>query len=274
VSVRRTSAIVAAVVFMTGASSAFASTARVRASDDVLVYRAAPGEVNDVQITEPGNGVTIVDTGGVISAGSGCSQVSDHEVTCSGAQAADIDLGDLGDTASLVVQDSVVFSLFGEEGSDVLTFCSQCGGGLIGGPGADTLQGGDLQSGLSGQGGPDAITGGAERDFIRGGAGTDNIGGGGRGDRIFPGGGDDLVDGGPGRDGLFFADSRPGVVVDLRLGTATGQGTKTLVEIEDVIGTNGPDRLYGDGGPNALSGVGGDDPPGRSGGARFPLWRR
>lgn len=225
-----------------------------------LVYTAAPGELNDVELSETGATVTISDAGAVITAGPGCDQVTDHEATCSGINHDEIHLGDLRDKASLVEQGSVFFTLNGEGGKDHLTLCALCHGLLVGGSGADTLQGGDVGAGLWGGDGPDSLTGGAYYDGIRGGRGKDTIDAGGQDDGIVPGGGDDFVDGGAGNDSVAFAvHTQRRVVVDLLLGTATGQGAKTLVGIEGVAATNGADKLYGDGSANAFNGLGGDD---------------
>jgi Ca2+-binding RTX toxin-like protein len=238
---------------------AFGSTASVE--DHLLEYVAAPGEVNAVDISEQGQIVTIVDAGAVITPGTGCSQVSDHEVTCLDVGEAGIFLSDLGDEASLLLQESVSFGFYGQEGNDDLSLCSQCSGTLIGGPGDDTLEAGDffVGSALRGGSGADTLTGGAGEDDLRGGRGNDTVDGAQREDFIFPGGGKDVLKGGSGRDRLFFVEGGGAVVVDLVLGTATGQGTKTLVGIENVFGTDGADELYGNIRGNFLSGLRGDD---------------
>jgi Ca2+-binding RTX toxin-like protein len=194
----------AMVVFTILPSSAFASTAFVRASDGLLVYRAALGETNAVEIREV-SGANIVDTGAVITAGAGCNQVSDHEVDCFGAfplgiQTADVRLRDRGDTASLVLQDSVSFSFNGQEGDDTLTLCAQCSGVLVGGRGPDALRGGDLRCRLSGGRGPDTLTTGEQGGEMRGGRGADRLVGGSGKDLLKPGDGKDRASGGPGRD--------------------------------------------------------------------------
>ena len=194
----------AVMVFTILPSSAFASTAFVRASDGLLVYRAAPDETNVVEIGEA-TGANIVDTGAVITAGAGCTQVSDHEVDCVGPfpfgiQAAHVRLRDRRDTASLVFQDSVPFSFYGQEGDDTLTLCAQCPGVLLGGPGADALHGGDLGGRLSGGRGPDTLTTGEQGGEMRGGRGADRLVGGSGKDLLKPGEGQDRASGGPGGD--------------------------------------------------------------------------
>jgi Ca2+-binding RTX toxin-like protein len=256
-------ALVAALVLAAFPSNAFGAAVSLDDSGGVT-YTAASGELNVVEVSAIGNApgtITIGDSGAVITAGLGCDQVSAHEAMCSGANRADVRLGDLGDTATLIAQDSnsIGFRLFGGDGDDHLSECALCLAALVGGSGADTLQGGDVGAGLWGGDGPDSLTGGAYYDGIRGGRGKDTIEAGGQDDSIVPGGGDDLVDGGAGNDSLHFAAPKRRVLVDLRLGTATGQGAKTLVGIEDVVATNGADKLYGDGARNAFNGVGGDD---------------
>jgi Ca2+-binding RTX toxin-like protein len=200
----------AVVVFTILPSSAFASTAFVRASDGLLVYRAEPGETNAVEIREV-SGTNIVDTGAVITAGAGCDQVSDHEVDCFGSlplgiSNADIRLRDRGDTASLVVQDSVSFSFSGQKGDDTLTMCSQCPALLRGGPGADVLRGGDLGCLLVGEYGPDTLTTGEQGGEMRGGRGADRLVGGSGKDLLNPGDGNDRASGGPGWDTFLARD--------------------------------------------------------------------
>ena len=200
----------AVVVFTILPSSAFASTAFVRASDGHLVYRAAPGETNAVEIREA-SGANIVDTGAVITAGAGCNQVSDHEVDCfgslpNGIQSAAVRLRDRGDMASLVIQDSVSFSFYGKEGDDRLTLCAQCPGILVGGPGADVLHGGDLGGRFSGGRGPDILTTGEQGGVMFGGRGTDRLVGGSGKDLLKPGDGKDSAFGGPGRDTFHARD--------------------------------------------------------------------
>jgi Ca2+-binding RTX toxin-like protein len=251
-------AIVAVLVLVAVPPSAFGATLSINESGSV-VYKAAPGELNDVQVSISAGIITISDTGAVIVAGLGCNQVSDHEATCSGA-GADLRLGDLNDVASSVASQAPLGgNWFGQGGDDRLTKCSQCGGLLIGGSGADTLQGGDVGATLRGGEGSDSLTGGAGDDVIIAGRGRDKIDARAGDDGIVPGLGADSADGGPGRDRLIFRDWPTGVVVDLRLGTATGQGAKTLVGIEVVFGTRLRDELYGNGARNDLFGNSGGD---------------
>jgi Ca2+-binding RTX toxin-like protein len=87
--------------------------------------------------------------------------------------------------------------------------------------------------------------------------------GGAGGDTLDGGLGSDFLDGGS-LDGVDTADYRSlktsGVVLDLAKGTAKhGTDTDTLVQIENVQGTNTGDTLTGDGKANRLLGNGGAD---------------
>ena len=72
----------------------------------------------------------------------------------------------------------------------------------------------------------------------------------------------DVFDGGAGVDTLGYTGRRRGVVVDLashgRDAGARGEGD-SLRRLEEVVGTDGDDRLFGDESANALDGGAGDD---------------
>ncbi|HWL64448.1 MAG TPA: calcium-binding protein, partial [Actinomycetota bacterium] len=93
---------------------------------------------------------------------------------------------------------------------------------LIGSSADDILDGGD---------GNDILTGlGGDHDVLRGGAG------------------DDTINGGDGdADLATFSEATAGVTADLNAGSATGQGSDSLVDIESLMGGAGNDRLTGDG---------------------------
>jgi Ca2+-binding RTX toxin-like protein len=192
-------------------------------------------------------------------------------------------------------------SLFGDEGNDKLN-----GGGgrqdfLAGGPGADALDGGsgigdfawygdapgpmtvDLAAGtaagdgsdtlaniehIQGSNHDDTLTGDAGSNSLFAGAGNDTVFGGDGDDVLYGQGGDDALDGGSGEDFVSFVFSRFGVTANLTTGTATGEGSYTLANIEDIVGSRHDDTLTGDAGPNvflpqlgndAIDGSGGED---------------
>jgi Ca2+-binding RTX toxin-like protein len=89
----------------------------------------------------------------------------------------------------------------------------------------------------------DTLTGDTGDNYITGAAGDDKI---------------DCVDTGD-EDTADFSDSAAGVTVDLDAGTATGDGTDTLANCEDVQGSDFDDVIAGDDGDNALFGGAGND---------------
>jgi trimeric autotransporter adhesin len=91
-----------------------------------------------------------------------------------------------------------------------------------------------------------AVLGGNElNNSIKGAAGADTLAG---------LAGNDTLDGGAGLDTASFATATQTVVVDLRTGTASGEGFDTLVGIENVLGSNFNDRMSGTAEANTLDG--------------------
>jgi Ca2+-binding RTX toxin-like protein len=149
--------------------------------------------------------------------------------------------------------------LQGEAGNDT----------LLGGAGDDTLIGGDGADSLVGADGTDVLSGGAGNDSLLGGAGHDIFGMGDSGSSI----GNVTIDGGSGWDTLQYHSAQSAVVVNLANGIVTGGGAggtggASLVNIEDVrgtefadviIGNNADGRFVGGGGNDTLAGGGGFD---------------
>jgi Ca2+-binding RTX toxin-like protein len=121
---------------------------------------------------------------------------------------------------------------------------------IYGRGGNDTLYGGD---------GRDYIDGGADNDLLYGGNGNDTLLGGNGNDTLSGDAGDDLLNGGAGVDTVSYATSGASVNVNLATGVATGQGTDTLVDIENVTGSGYKDFITGNSGNNLLRGEGGND---------------
>ena len=71
--------------------------------------------------------------------------------------------------------------------------------------------------------------------------------------------GDDVLTGGGGSDTASFASLAEAVDASLPTGAATGQGSDTLSDIDNLTGSSQDDTLMGDAGPNALSGLDGAD---------------
>jgi Ca2+-binding RTX toxin-like protein len=128
--------------------------------------------------------------------------------------------------------------------------------GTATGHGSDTLTG---VEGIGGSGFDDVLTGNAAPNFLFGDTGNDTLSGGDGDDGLWGRGGDDALDGGSGEDFVSFVFSQFGVTANLTIGTATGEGSDTLANIEDIVGTKHDDTLTGDAGPNAFLPLVGND---------------
>ena len=162
-------------------------------------------------------------------------------------------------------------------------------------PGDDVILGTYAQDRIDGGAGNDTICGLGNADTLVGGPGDDRLFGGlddyyvpddgYAGDILVPGPGNDHVDLGddpasasvddvdrPARyDRVVYQDAPGPVTVDLSAGTATGEGTDTIVvpafsggivgsAYDDVLtGTDRPDRIDGGGGDDRVHALGGND---------------
>lgn len=105
----------------------------------------------------------------------------------------------------------------------------------------------------------EAVLGTAFDDILGGDAAANTLAGG-AGDDVLEGrGGNDRLDGGAGEDTARFLSATGGVAVDLAAGTATGDGTDTLLGIEHALGGGAGDTLLGSAAANHLRGGSGDD---------------
>ncbi len=112
-------------------------------------------------------------------------------------------------------------------------------------------------NGTSGEAGETDTQTGIEN--LYGGSGNDSLTGDGDENVIQGGPGDDTLDGAGDDDAASFANSSAGVTASLADGTATGQGTDTLDNFEELIGSTGNDTLTGDDEENEIYGNAGDD---------------
>lgn len=104
---------------------------------------------------------------------------------------------------------------------------------------------------LYGFGGSDTLGGGSGRDAIHGGRGDD---------RLMLDGQDDLLDGGLGRDWLAVRGDRAAQIDLARTDRQdTGHGMDRILNIENLQGGAGADRLSGDALANLIQGGGGAD---------------
>lgn len=234
----------------------------------IVRYTAQPGEANRLTIS-PGEAgaVRFQDVAVTVHAGSGCSTVDEHTVSCGSGGPVRTDVGDLDDVVDAV---GVIVDLGrggslvqGGPGDDRITGAANAAGG----PGNDTLSATPERTltQLSGDEGDDVLTGAGGSDSLVGGDGRDTLIGG-PGDDLLTGDGGptvaaDAIDGGEGSDVVDYADRRAGITVDLtrpESAGAAGEGDR-LAGIEHVNGGRGPDRLTGDAGDNVLAGARGAD---------------
>lgn len=114
---------------------------------------------------------------------------------------------------------------------------------------------------ITGATGNDTLSGAGGNDVLVGLAGNDTLDGGEGNDTLFGGEGDDVLTGGAGVDTASYSDAAAGVTVNLGLTgpQATGAGSDTLSEIENLTGSAFNDVLTGNAGANLiLGGAGGD----------------
>ena len=125
---------------------------------------------------------------------------------------------------------------------------------LLGGDGHDTLSGLDGNDSLTGQGGNDSLLGGAGSDTLQGHAGNDTLDGGANSDSM-------MGSGWWTRDAASYWMSPSAVHVNLVTATASDGfgGTDTLINIENIEGSNHNDTLTGDANDNYLYGNSGSD---------------
>jgi Ca2+-binding RTX toxin-like protein len=121
-------------------------------------------------------------------------------------------------------------------------------GVATGGDGADTISG---VENISGSVHDDTFTGDVNANWIWGNAGND---------LLIGGLGADTLDGGANTDTADYSAAASRVSVYLYIGTATGgDGSDTLISIENANGSAFDDALYGDINANVLDGKGGND---------------
>jgi Ca2+-binding RTX toxin-like protein len=134
-------------------------------------------------------------------------------------------------------------------------------------PAACTITGTSSADTLNGTSADDVICGGTGNDTIKGLEGNDILRGEGGSDQLYGGAADDTLDGGPGTDAANFSGSSAPVSASLADNTATGEGSDTLVSIENLVGSPGADTLTGSGADNSLTGGNGADTISAEGGA-------
>jgi Ca2+-binding RTX toxin-like protein len=114
----------------------------------------------------------------------------------------------------------------------------------------DVLEGSEEADVICAGGGNDTIKGLGGDDVLKGEAGWD---------RLHGGEGDDTLVGGIGTDLASYASSTMPVSASLEANGATGEGTDSFVDIENLEGSNLDDTITGSEAANRLIGLGGAD---------------
>jgi Ca2+-binding RTX toxin-like protein len=127
-----------------------------------------------------------------------------------------------------------------------------------------TITGNEFANRITGSFMNDTLNGGDGNDVLTGGGGDDTLNGGAGNDKMYGGGGHDSFDGGDGIDTVSFAGSPFAANVDLNaqliLNDAEGSGFfESIVNVENLIGSNSSDILRGDGNANRIDGGLGED---------------
>ena len=117
---------------------------------------------------------------------------------------------------------------------------------------------GNVNETINARGGNDIVYAGGGADTVDGGDGHDRLYGEDGDDILLGGAGNDSLDGGIGIDWALFSGGAA-VVVDLRSGTAIGEGSDTLQSIENVLGSSFNDVIRGSAGANTMDGGDGAD---------------
>lgn len=116
----------------------------------------------------------------------------------------------------------------------------------------DTLTGTPGDDVICGLGGNDTINGLGGDDILKGEAGG--------ADKLFGGDGNDTLDGGIGNnDQANYSSATAAITASLSAGTATGEGSDTLIGVESVTGSSKNDSLTGSAAANTLNGGSGND---------------
>ncbi|MEM1395943.1 MAG: calcium-binding protein [Pseudomonadota bacterium] len=151
----------------------------------------------------------------------------------------------------------------GGEGVDLVNFGGARNGvvanlstGTADGDGADRLIG---VENIIGSNFVDTLIGDNAANTVFGLGGNDSLATGAGNDALFGGLGDDVMDGGSDTDSAQYSFAGGAVTVNLGIGTASGEGTDTLIRIENVLGSGFGDVLVGSSGNNEIFGQGGDD---------------
>ena len=249
-----------------------AHAATVQLNPIWLSFTAAPGELNDLTVSQTGSEITFNDPGQTLDtsgAGAACGAPVNGQVTCTiGAQEVKVDLGNLDDRYASTASRGT--KVDGGDGVDTIT-----GGPAVekvdGGLGDDVLDGGSAADKLDGGLGVDTLSGGPGNDSLSGGDDGDGLAGGDGDDRLLGGAAADSYAGGAGHDAVDWSDQTAPVTADFNSVADDGvAGAPELLpgDVEQVEGGLAGDDLsagpvgtvlHGNAGADTLRGGPGND---------------
>ncbi len=158
---------------------------------------------------------------------------------------------------------------FGTAGNDIIDAQYLLGDLIDGLGGNDTITGLEGLDVLLGNAGRDKLFGMGGHDRLDGGAGNDRLYGGTGNDILTGGAGDDFIDGGADFDTADYSGAVAGVRVNLSITAAQntgGAGRDTIINVENLTGSNFNDVLTGNGLDNfIIAGAGADTVRGGAG---------
>jgi len=180
--------------------------------------------------------------------------------------------GGLGDDTLVYIDHEVSVDVDLVRGTSTSTYGNDRFSGMeniIGGSDADRLTGDGGRNSIYGGAGNDIIFGGGGDDYLSGDDGADQLSGGSGNDQLIGGSGDDILfadagddelNGGSGTDTVSFINTASSVNANLRTRSASSaDGNDTLIDIENIHGSNYDDFLMGDAFNNLLVGEAGND---------------
>jgi hypothetical protein len=112
---------------------------------------------------------------------------------------------------------------------------------------------------ISGTSADDVICAGGGNDTVKGLGGNDTLKGQDGNDTLLGGVGNDTLDGGAGTDTASYSASLTAVTASLATNSSTGEGSDSILGIEDLLGSSKADTLTGSDTDNKLTGGGGAD---------------
>lgn len=248
------------------AGTAQAEPGSVRVERGQLIVQAGSGQDNEITVVERDRQLWVSDVV-PLAPGAGCARVTTTQVSCGTAGIASVAIMTAdGNDYVRVDEVDIATGTFLGEGNDTFN----------GGSGSDTVYGGAGDDTLHGGAGTDYLHGGDDVDHLYGGDemfGGDFLFGDGDGDTIVGGKGEDWMDGGAAddvidgydaqmRDAVDYTKRTTTVKVDLAAqagGESSVGENDTIVNVREVHGGSGDDKLTGDALNNSLNGNDGED---------------